>query len=172
MFEQDPEPQLTGPQRELERALSGLTPAPPRLSAKDVRAAALLARQRRHTRLWQAVAAALAVGLATLALTRPAPRAIEPQRIVYVTLEKPPAPPPGPVHVEPAPPIPAGFAYLRMRQRVLLLGADALRSNRPAVTSTHAAPSARWAPGGADVPPAGDAPRPTFLDLLLPGGKT
>ena len=75
------------------------------------------------------------------------------------------------------PPDDVGFAYLRMRQRVLLLGADALRAGRPAAGSANAAPSARWTPGGADAPPgegtpAGRSTRPTFLDLLLPGGKT
>ncbi len=73
-----PEEQLTPPERELEAALGGLTPALPTLDRDRLMFRAGQASMRRRTRGWQGLAAALALTTTVSIVLRPAPSAVRP----------------------------------------------------------------------------------------------
>jgi hypothetical protein len=149
MPDDDEADQLTPAERELESALARLTPVPPRgLTASQIETRALVARERRRTRAWQAVAAALAVG-ATAALwlrPTPVPQVVEVERVVVREVERPRTDARWTLNdVAPAapPPTTAGdFAYLHLRQRVLARGVEALPAPRATPTRGRPVPQA------------------------------
>src|SRR4051794_34071756 len=73
---------LTPGQRELEAALGGLTPAAPSFTLERIQVRALVDRERRRTRVWQAVAALLAVAAGAGFSMKPAPRVVQVERVV------------------------------------------------------------------------------------------
>jgi hypothetical protein len=116
------EQDLTPGERELEAALSGLTPAAPGFTLERIQTRALVDRERRRTRIWQAVAALLAVAAGVAFTIQPAPRVVQVERVIlrdrlqpaqsqFISDDAPPA-------VTPMRPT-GDYAYLRLRERVL-----------------------------------------------------
>ncbi|MDB5323776.1 MAG: hypothetical protein JWN40_5407 [Phycisphaerales bacterium] len=129
------EANLTPGDRELEAALGGLAPAAViGLTMEKVSMRALVDRERRRTRVWQAVAALLAVAAGAGFLAKPAPRVVEVERVVlrdreragehrWVNDEAPVVSPK---------PAAGDYAYLRLRDQVLANGVESLRASRGA----------------------------------------
>jgi hypothetical protein len=160
------EANLTPGERELEAALGGLSPVASGLTMEKVRVRALVDRERRRTRVWQAVAALLAVAAGAGFWARPAPRVVEVERVVLRVRE--PAGDHRWVNDE-APvvsPKPAAgdYAYLRLRDQVLTNGVESLRASR----------------GGAAAPREVElgavrgtrVEMPTLVEYLFSGGRS
>src|SRR4051812_40227599 len=157
------EQDLTPGERELEAALGGLTPAAPSFTLERIKVRALVDRERRRTRVWQAVAALLAVAAGGGVFMKPAPRVVEVERVVLRDRERPvekqfvsdDAPP----SVPPAQPV-GDYAYLRMRERVLAKGVESLRATRgPQGSRAVELGAGRGAP----------VEMPTLVDYVLSG---
>jgi hypothetical protein len=160
------QPNLTPGERELEGALSALTPAAPSFTLERIQTRALLDRERRRTRLWQAVAALLAVAAGVGFSIKPAPRVVQVERVVLRDRDKPvesqfisdDAPP------ETSAPQPTGdYAYLRLRERVLAKGVESLRATRSAL-----------GPRSAELTAGRATPieMPTLIDYVFSGGRS
>ena len=160
------EQDLTRGEQELEAALGGLTPVAPGFTFETVRTRALVDRERRRTRIWQAVAAMLAVAAGVAFTIQPEPRVVQVERVVsrddqtpagnqFVRDDVLPALSP----VQPA----EDYAYLRLRERVLTKGVESLR----------ATPAAQG-PRAVEVRVARGTPVeiPTLADYLLSGGRS
>ena len=110
------EERLTPPERELEAALGGLSPAPPTLDRDRLMFRAGQASMRRRTRGWQGLAAALALTTTVSIVLRPAPDA---DRSTFVSgsgglfLADAPAPPRRQARLA------AAGTYFRQRQALL-----------------------------------------------------
>src|SRR4051812_40228440 len=74
---------LSPAERELESALGRLAPVPPAFTPAQVVVRSLVSQERRRTRLWQGVAAVLAIGASAAFWNKPAPRVVEVRQIVY-----------------------------------------------------------------------------------------
>jgi hypothetical protein len=168
--------ELSPAERELEAALGGLAPAAPPMGLEQAYVRAAVARERRRTRLWQGVAAVLAVGAGVAVWNRPAAttRVVEVQKVVYVESTKPAAPqrqtgaPQMALVSEPAPAAPGDYAYLRMRDRVLTQGVDSLRVSRVSTPS----PRVPQAIGeGTRIGPQ-PVEMPWVMDFVLSGGRS
>lgn len=177
MSDQQQEDGLSPAERELAAALGGLAPAAPRLSLEQAYVRAAVARERWRTRLWQGVAAVLAVGAGVAVWNRPAAatRVVEVPKVIYVGAPRPAAPergsgaPPQTLLVsEPAPAAPGDYAYLRTRDRVLSQGVDSLRASW--VTPPSPPPRVPQAIGGTGrgVP----VEMPWVMDFVLSGGRS
>jgi hypothetical protein len=170
--EEDQLDPLTPGERELESALGRLSPAAPRFGPGQVEMRALIARERRRARGWRAVAAVLAIGATAALWARPAARPVPPQiieRVVVREVEKPAAPDmrwtTDDAPRRDAARVPAGFAYLQLRQTVLSRGPESLRAPR-GVAASDDLPELM----GVGRAKAVAAPRSVF-DYLLPGGR-
>lgn len=166
------EEELTPGERELEAALSALTPRRPGFSLQHALANAALARERRRTRIWQSIAAVLALAVGAALWLKPAAKPVEVERIVYR-----PAPAPLEIRSAAAQPqadaplvvlVKGDFGYLHLRDKVLARGVDSL----------HATPEQ---PGAAQSPSIIDeehrqhnlpAPTPWYVDYLVTGGRS
>jgi hypothetical protein len=157
------EENLTPGERELEAALGGLVPAAAGFPFAQVQARALVERERKRTRVWQAVAALLAVAAGVGILTKPAPRVVEVERVVLRERERP---------VErhwvndeaPAKQAPGDYAYLRLRDQVLAEGVESLRASRAA----GAAPRAVELGAGRGL----RVEIPTLVEYVFSGGRS
>jgi hypothetical protein len=165
------ENELSAAERELEGALSRLTPAAPRFSLSQVEVRALVARERRRARWWQAVAAVLALGAGAALWARPAGRVVQPQvieRVVVREVERPAREPDGlrwtSHDARPSATGGGEFAYLQLRQAVLARGPESLRGPRGVGRADDMPESA----GGGRLRPAVAAPR-SVLDYLTGG---
>jgi hypothetical protein len=160
------QPNLTPGERELEGALSALTPAAPSFTLERIQTRALLDRERRRTRIWQAVAALLAVAAGVGFSIKPAPRVVQVERVVLRDRDKPvesqfisdDAPP----AVTPMRPT-GDYAYLRLRERVLAKGVESLRAT-PAPQGARAVELS--AGRGAPIE------MPTLADYVFSGGRS
>jgi hypothetical protein len=164
------EQDLTPGERELEAALSGLTPAAPSFTFQRIQTRALLNRERRRTRLWQAVAALLAMAAGVGFTIKPAPRIVQVERQVErIVLRDRQKPAENQFISDDAPPAtlapqPIGdYAYLRLRQRVLTNGVASLRATRSA-----------QAPRPAELTAGRATPieMPTLVDYVFSGGRS
>jgi hypothetical protein len=160
------EQDLTPGQRELEAALGGLTPAAPGFTLERIKLRALVNRERRRTRIWQAVAALLALAAGVGFSMKPAPRVVQVERVVLRDRQLPPdtqfvsdeALPPA----TPAKPV-GDYAYLRLRERVLAKGVESLPASRGAQGPRAIELDAgRWTP----------LEKPTLVDYVLSGGRS
>jgi hypothetical protein len=163
------ENELTPGQRELEAALGGLSPAPAtRVTLEKVRMRAMVDRERRRTRAWQAVAALLAIAAGAGFYARP--RVVEVERVVLRDRDRS-----GEhrwvsdtafvVSPKPAAVAAADFAYLRLRDRVMANGVESLRASK-------AGPTPRAAEFGAGRAAATPIEVPTLLEYLFAGGRS
>lgn len=116
-------------ERELEAALSALSPAGSSVAFAQLHARASIARERRRTRFWRAAAAVLALAAGVSFIVRPAPRVVEVERVVlrdrdaqihprWAGAERSPL-------VQP-PPVREDYALLRLREKVLTRGVESL----------------------------------------------
>jgi hypothetical protein len=160
------EQDLTPGERELEAALSGLTPAAPGFTLERIQTRALVDRERRRTRIWQAVAALLAVAAGVAFTIQPAPRVVQVERVIlrdrlqpaqsqFISDDAPPA-------VTPMRPT-GDYAYLRLRERVLAKGVESLRAT-PAPQGARAVELS--AGRGAPIE------MPTLADYVFSGGRS
>lgn len=169
------EDELTPAERELEAAISRLMPAAPSFGPQQIEVRGLIARERRRTRVWQGVAAALTVGLGAALWLRAAvpPRTLE--KIVIREVERPAevrwtaAPPREPDRAVVSFASPADYAYLQLRQRVLTRGAESLIASR-SVGPSRQTPSA-LGPASATHRPI-QSETPSLIDYLLSGGRS
>lgn len=157
---------LTPAERELEAALGGLAPAAPSFTLERIQTRALVDRERRRTRIWQAVAALLAVAAGIGFSIQPAPRVVQVERVIlrdrqqpvqsqFISDDAPPAT---------ALPQPTGdYAYLRLRERVLAKGVESLRATPAPQGSRAVELSARR---GTPVE------MPTLADYVFSGGRS
>ena len=158
------ENELNGVERELEGALRGLSPAPARMSWQQVQVAAAVARERRRTQVWRAVAAVLALAAGVAWIARPAPRVVEVQKVVYRDAR--------PVENDRmVRPVMAGggdLTYLRLRERVLARGVESLPMSRAtaAAGTTRATREMEMERGG------GSGQTPWLIDYLFSGGRS
>jgi hypothetical protein len=156
--------------RELEGALGKLRPASPRFTLEQMLAQAQLDRQRRRTRVWQAIAAVLAIAAAASFWVKPAVRTVEVPTVVYLK-----APETGNVRTpnaeakndQPLVLVNGDFAYLNLRDKLLERGVNALRT-------TPEAPAAGRAPSMINEGRTGDGQQvqtPWYVDYLASGGR-
>jgi hypothetical protein len=143
MAEETPRPELT----DLERALAGLTPAPPQLDRDRLMFRAGQASVPRRSWAWPTATAAFAVlaaVLGTVLISRPGLQVRE--RVVYVEVPAPAPAPPPPAPLSPADTGPvASVGYTaathadpaRLRSQVLRGGVDALPAATPAAVAAH-----------------------------------
>ena len=157
---------LNPAERELEAALSALSPARLGVAFTQIHAQALVIRERHRTRLWRAVAAVLALAAGASFLVRPSPRVVEVERIVQRdgdtranpkwTMETSPRSQPPPVRED--------YALLRLREKVMARGVESLRGSG---TSEHVgAIDSVVLPGRAPVQ------IPTFAEYLFAGDRS
>jgi hypothetical protein len=160
------EQDLTPGERELEAALGGLTPVAPTFTLERIQVRALVERERRRTRMWQAIAAVLAVTAGIGFSTKPAPRILQLERVVLrdrqTPVEKQFVSDDSMTAVSPAPPV-GDYAYLRLRERVLAKGVESLRATRAAQGSRDVELGA-----GRGMP----VEMPTLVDYVLSGGRS
>lgn len=168
---------LTPGERELETALRRLTPSLPSFTLQQAYARSLVAAERRRTRVWQGVAALLAIAAGAAMWSRPSPRMVEVQKIVFRD-----SPAPANIYtagirtsdVEPPPSLQplllanGDFAYLRLRDKVLLRGIDSLRVSRELPASS---PSPRISVDPRSVR-GGEIQTPWYVDYLFSGGRS
>jgi hypothetical protein len=166
------EEELTPGERELEAALSALTPLRPAFSLQQALANAALARERRRTRIWQSIAAVLALAAGAAILLKPAPRQVEVEKIVYRTT-------PAPLDIRSAAAQPQGdaplvvlvkgdFGYLHLRDKVLARGVDSLHATPelPAATQSPSIIGDEHRQRSMAAPPPGD------VACLVTGGRS
>jgi hypothetical protein len=172
------EDNLTSGERELEASLGHLTPSPPSFTFQQAQIRAMVAAERRRTRVWQSVAALLAIGVGAAAWTRPAPRVVE--RMVLRDSQTTPHSRDADIHgadiytarIEPSSSQPVvvvngDFAYLHLRDKVLSRGVESLRASRelPAPTS-----SPRIGDGAGNR--RSQVETPWYVDYLFSGGRS
>jgi hypothetical protein len=156
------EENLTPGERELEAALSELVPAAPAgFTFAQLQARALLERERRRTRVWQAVAALLAVAAGVGIWTKPATRVVEVERVV---LRERPVERHWVNDEAPAKQAPGDYAYLRLRDQVLAEGVESLRASRAAGASPRAVELGAGRGARVEIP--------TLVEYLFSGGRS
>jgi hypothetical protein len=162
------EENLSPGERELEAALGRLAPSPLRFTLQQLEARALIRIERRRTRIWQSVAAILAIAAGAAFLLRSGPRTVEVEKIVFRDV-------PQPLEIRTVGEERAGrplvvaegeFGYLRLRDNVLLRGVDSLRGSGelPAATQTPTVIGERA--NGNEVR------TPWYVDYLFSGGRS
>jgi hypothetical protein len=162
------EENLSPGERELEAALRRLAPSPARFTLQQIEARALLRTERRRTRIWQSVAAILAIAAAGAFLLRSGPRTVEVEKIVFRDVPQP-LEIRTVVEVRPGRPFvlaEGDFGYLRLRDDVLARGVESLRGSGelPAATQTPTVVGER--PSGAENR------TPWYVDYLFSGVRS
>jgi hypothetical protein len=158
------EENLTPGERELEAALGELVPAAAAgFTVAQVQARALVQRERRRTRIWQAVAALLAVAAGVGMWTKPAPRVVEVERVVLRERERP-----AERHwlndETPTKQAAGDYAYLRLRDQVLAEGVESLRASRAAGAPPRAVELGAGRGARVEIP--------TLVEYLFSGGRS
>jgi hypothetical protein len=154
------ENELNPVEREVEEALGSLSPAPAGLNWGQVEVWAAVARERRRTRVWRAVAAVLAVAAGVAFIARPSPRVVEVQKVVYRDfrpIEKD--------RVATSAMANGDFAYLRLRERVLARGVESLPVSRATAGTTRTTREMEMERSGRDQ-------TPWLIDYLFSGGRS
>ena len=122
---QEPRP-LDHGEKELEKALGGLRLAPFAPDVEQLWYRAGLAAGRRRARIWQAVAAAVALAAAGAVTWRPKPTPVFVDRVVTVRQDVPTEPVRALTAAEDAPAPIVSADYLRLRDAVVQKGLDAV----------------------------------------------
>ena len=162
------EPGLTPGERELEAALGGLTPVAPSFTLERINVRALVARERRRTRIWQAVAALLAVTAGVAFTVEPAPRVVQVERVIQPDRQQPVenqfvvANDRARLADSPLQTV-DDYTYLRLRERVLARGVESLPVTRG---SQSPRPIELGASRGKPIE------MPTLVDYVLSGGRS
>jgi hypothetical protein len=158
---------LNPAERELEAALSALSPAGPTLAFAQIHAESLVIRERRRTRFWRAAAAVLALAAGASFLARPAPRVVEVERVVQRDGDSNAEPRWARVETSPLsqpPPVREDYALLRLREQVLARGVESLRASGG--SQRVGAIDSAVLPGRAPVE------IPTFAEYLFAGDRS
>jgi hypothetical protein len=154
------ENELNPVEREVEGALGSLSPAPTGMTWGQLEVWVAVARERRRTRVWRAVAAVLAVAAGVALIARPSPRVVEVQRVVYRDAR--------PIEKDRVTmPVMANgdFAYLRLRERVLARGVESLPVSRATAGTTRTTREMEMERSGRDQ-------TPWLIDYLFSGGRS
>jgi len=162
------EENLSPGERELESALGRLVPSAARFTLQHLEARTMVRIERRRTRIWQSVAAILAIAAGAAFLLRSGPRTVEVEKIVFRNT-------PQPLEIRtvgedrPARPFVLAegeFGYLRMRDNVLSRGVESMRGSgeMPAATQTPTVVGERAS--------GAENRTPWYVDYLFSGGRS